>query len=152
MTARLSPSALKDVYFGSAVYSASASSLPAKVQADVSIYTRYMTKDVSDFGKAGFSSDQGQQGFFLAVQAASHLSQIKASSGDSLTAADVKAGMASTKGTLFFRTSTYDCSKPTWPSTTACATGVLYFKEHSDKKLVALSDKPVDVSAARPSK
>jgi len=148
---RLSPSALKDVYFASPVYSSAASSPPAKVASDISIYDSYMTKDASDFGKAGFSNDQAQQGFFLAVQAASHLRQIKASSGGSLTAADVKAGMSSTTGTLFFRTTTYNCSTPTWPNTTACATGLLYFKELADGKLVALSDKPVDVSAARPS-
>jgi len=59
--------------------------------------------------------------------------------------------MGSTKGAMFFRTTNYDCSKPTWPNATACATGVLYFKENSDKTLVAVSDKPVDVSSVRPS-
>ena len=151
LLARLSPSALKDVYFGDAMYSALASNLPAKVASDVAIYNSYMTKDVSDFKKAGFSTDQGQTGFFLAVQAANHLSQIKVPAGGSLTAAAVKAGMGATKGTLFFRTVNYDCSKPTWPGSTACATGTLDFKENSDKKLVAVSETPTDVSAARPS-
>ncbi len=148
---RMSPSALKDVYFASPFYSSAASSPPAKVATDISIYDSYMKKDTSDFVKAGFSNDQGQEGFFLAVQAASHLRQIKASSGGSLTAADVKAGISSTTGTLFFRTTTYNCATPTWPDTTACATGLLYFKELADGSLVALSDKPADVSAARPS-
>ena len=149
---RLSASALKDVYFGSPLYSPSVSPLPAKVASDVSIYNSYMKKDASDFGKPGFSNDQGQQGFFLAVQAASHLTQIKASSGDSISAADVKAGMGTTKGSLFFRTTSYDCSTPSWPGTTACAQGLLYFKENSDKSLVAVSGKTVDVSTARPSR
>ena len=150
LLARLSPSALKDVYFGGSMYGARVADLPAKVASDVAIYNSYMTKDVSDFKKPTFSNDQGQTGFFLAVQAASHLKQITVPAGGSLTAAAVKAGMGATKGTLFFRTVNYDCSKPTWPGSTACATGTLEFKETSDKKLVAVSKTPTDVSAARP--
>lgn len=147
---RLSYSQLKNVYFGSPLYTPAFASAPAKAQSDLAIYARYMAKDVSEFGKAGFSNDQGEQGFFLAVQAADHLRQIKPSSGDAITAADVKAGMPSTKGPLFFRTGTYDCSKPTWPGTTGCATGIVFAQETSDGKLAALPNQPVDISAARP--
>src|SRR5262249_34235912 len=54
------------------------------------------------------------------------------------------------KGTLAFRTVTYDCSKPTWPGTTACATGFLYGKATPDRKIELLPHQPTDISAVRP--
>ena len=151
MQQQLPASQLENVYFASALYTSAYTSLPEKVKSEVAIYTSYMTKDVKDFTQTGFSNDQGEQGFFLAVQAANHLDQIKASSGDTITAADVKAGMGATKGTRFFTTTGYDCAKPTWPGTTACGSGLIYTEESSSGKLVELPHQPVDISAARPS-
>ncbi|MFT3854384.1 MAG: ABC transporter substrate-binding protein [Ilumatobacteraceae bacterium] len=119
--------------------------IPAKAQADIDTYMRYIKRDFPNFTSLVYT----QLGFHVAVQAADILRQIP---GDAITAADVKAGITKTKGGEFFRDSDngYDCSKPSWPNTTACGTGLIFTKITSDRRKEPLPNQPVDVSSVRP--
>ncbi|WP_236792226.1 ABC transporter substrate-binding protein [Amycolatopsis sp. GM8] len=141
---KLSTSVLKNVNFNAPVYQTDFASFPPAVQQDMDIFNRYMKKDASNV----VSQAQAQQGFYAAVLAADSLRQIP---GDQLTAKTVRDGMGKVKGEReIFRTAGYDCSTPTWPGTTACATGGIYATPNSDKKLVPLPNQPVDISSVRP--
>jgi hypothetical protein len=121
-------------------------SMPAKPQSDIDIFMKYIKRDHPNFKSLVYT----ELGFHVAVQAADMLRQVP---GDNYTAATVKAAMAKTKGGEFFRDSNngYDCSKPSWPGTTACGTGLIFTKITPDKKKELLPKQPVDVSSVRPS-
>ncbi|WP_236792289.1 ABC transporter substrate-binding protein [Amycolatopsis sp. GM8] len=140
---RLDASVLQNVNFTSTFYSTDFASVPPKVKQDLDAFSYYIKKD----GPNVQAMAQAQQGFYVAVQAADMLRQIKT---DPLTAKAVHDGMGATKGGEIFRTTGYDCSKPTWPNSTACASGLLFAKVNGDKKLETLPDQPVDVTAVRP--
>ena len=142
--AKLSTSVLKNVNFSAPVYQPEFASFPPAIQQDMDVFNAYLKKDASTV----VAPSQAQQGFYAAVLAADALRQI---SGDPLTAQAVKDGMSKVKGDReIFRTNGYDCSQPTWPGTTACATGEIFATPNSAKKLVPLAHQPVDVSAVRP--
>lgn len=141
---KLSTSVLKNVNFSAPVYQPEFASFPPAVQKDMDVFYAYLKKDASNV----VSESQAQQGFYAAVLAADALAQIP---GGPLTAQSVKAGMAKVKGDReIFRSTGYDCAKPTWPGTTACATGEIFATPNSAKKLVPLANQPVDVSAVLP--
>ncbi len=145
IAAKLSTDVLKNVMFTSSFYGYNFTDLPAKVQADVDTFNKYIKKD----GPNVQAMNQAQQGYFIAVEAADMLRQIKA---DPLTAQAVHDGIGTTSGTTqVFRTSPWDCAKPSWPGTTACASGAFFAITNSSKQLVALPNQPVDISSVRPS-
>ncbi|WP_432825557.1 ABC transporter substrate-binding protein [Dactylosporangium sp. CA-092794] len=139
---KLNPSMLKNVIIGSPFYNSTMTPIPAGPQKDLDIFSRYMAahKELKNRGQA-------QQGFFVAVWAADMLRQIP---GDPLTAKTVHDNIGKTKGPLLFRTNGYDCSKPTWPGTTACGGGYIFTKATADRKNEVLPDQPVDVSVVLP--
>jgi hypothetical protein len=120
-------------------------SIPAKPQADIDTFMKYIKRDFPAYTSLVYT----QLGFHVAVQAADVLRQIP---GDKITAKDVKDGISKTKGGEFFRDSGngYDCSKPSWPGATACGTGLIFTKITADRRKEPLPDQPVDVSKVRP--
>jgi branched-chain amino acid transport system substrate-binding protein len=142
---QLDESMLEKVTFNSPVYPPSASEFPEGVKDDIATFNRF-TKSLQKDG----NESRLQSGFYTAVMTADALRQI-AETNDSLTAKVVHDGMATIKGDRqIFRTVGYDCSTPTWPNTTACGTGSLYFTGNKDGKLEPLPNQPVDISAVLP--
>ncbi|MCU1502241.1 MAG: hypothetical protein JWM12_1595 [Ilumatobacteraceae bacterium] len=139
----LDPKVLNNVISHNEFYYPTFTSIPAKAQSDIDIYTKYITRDHPDYKSLVYT----ELGFHVAVQAADMLRQVP---GDVYTAASVKAAMGTTKGTEFFRTNGYDCSKPTWPGTTACGSGLIFTKITPDRKKEVLPNQPVDVSEYKP--
>ncbi len=131
----LDPALLENVYIGATYYSPQMTEIPAKAQADLDIFNRYV--DVSKLDQF-----QAMQGWATALFAASILQQVPGE----ITAESVHDAAKTATGDLAFRTWTYDCSKPAWPDTTTCATGFLYGKATSDRKIELLPDMPVDIS------
>ena len=120
------------------------SALSDKVAADLAAFNTYVKptdKTIINYA---------QIGFYLAVQAADALRQIAKATGEPLTAASVLENLPNTKGSMFFRDSTYDCSAPTWPGTTSCSEGLYYAEVDEDGKLTPLENSPIDVSEVRP--
>ncbi|MEU9888896.1 ABC transporter substrate-binding protein [Sphaerisporangium sp. NPDC051011] len=141
MADKFKPSELTDVIVGNSIYNASMAPIPDDVQADIHIFERYTKDDGIE------NRGQAMQGFLTGTWVADLLSQVK---GD-LTAASVKSAMKTAKGRLFFRTTGYDCSKPSWPGTTACSTGFFFTKVNDAGKSEVLPGQPVDVSGILPS-
>ncbi|MFI5953923.1 ABC transporter substrate-binding protein [Cryptosporangium sp. NPDC051539] len=142
---QLDPSVLDKVLFISPYYLSEFSDIPAAVRPDIDAFTAY----TADLPKGG-SVSQRQTGFYTAVIAAEVLRDIGAKT-DPLTAAAVHTGLATSKGDRQpFRTNGWDCTKPSWPGTTACGTGNIYATPGADRKLAPLPDQPVDIAAVLP--
>jgi branched-chain amino acid transport system substrate-binding protein len=119
-------------------------SIPAKAQADIDTFLRYIERDHPDYKSLVYT----QLGFHIAVQAADMLRQV---SGD-ITAQSVKQTLPTTKGEMFFRDAGdgYDCAGDNWPGTTACSSSEFFTEITPDKKKQLLPGQPPDLSAARP--
>jgi branched-chain amino acid transport system substrate-binding protein len=142
--AGLSTAELKNVNFALNQYTPEVADLPADVKTELDAFTKYTAKYDLPAGKQAGAV----QGWYAGRIAAEALKQVK---GDNLTAADVYAAMPTIKGSSQpLRPSGYDCSKPTWPGTSACGTGAFYASPNTDKKLVLLPNQPVDISSVRP--
>lgn len=142
---QLDSSMLEKVTFNATIYPPSAVEFPDEIKPDMDAFNRYTAKLQEDHNPT-----QLQQGFYDAVMAADVLRQIGGSDAE-LTAKAVHDGMPTVKGDRqIFRMNGYDCSKPTWPGTTACATGSSYFTADEDGKLTPLPDQPVDISEILP--
>jgi branched-chain amino acid transport system substrate-binding protein len=137
--AKLDPAQLDNLYIGAVYYTPQMTTIPAKPQADLATFEKYYDITKHDLG-------QGQQGWETALFVATLLQQVPGT----VTAATVKEAAKTAKGDLPFRTVTYDCSKPTWPGTTACATGFLYGKATPDRKIELLPNQPTDISSVLP--
>ena len=142
---KLDAATLTNVISHNEFYYPTFTSIPAKAQSDIDTYMKYIKRDFPDFKSLVYT----QLGFHVAVQAADILRQMP---GDPITAKDVHDNIAKAKGGEFFRDSNngYDCSKPSWPGTTACGTGLIFTKITADKAKEPLPDQPVDVSGVRP--
>lgn len=121
------------------------SALSDKVKGDIAVFEKY-TKPTSST-----IISYAQFGFYTAVQAADMLRQVSTKVGGKLTAQNVLSNLANTTGPEFFRDSTYDCSKPSWPGTTSCSSGFNYAEVTGGKKLEPLKNSPIDVSSVKPS-
>jgi len=141
---KLSPQVLEKVIFVNPFFNNlyAESALSPKVKADLAAFNRHIKPDPASYTFA-------QAGFFDAVQAADMLRQVAAKTGAPLTRQTVLQNIASTKGGMFFRDGTYDCSTPSWPGTTSCTSGFNYAEVGADKKLTPLANSPVDVSSVR---
>jgi branched-chain amino acid transport system substrate-binding protein len=138
---QLDAKTLEKVLFVSALYLPESANFPAAVQSDVDAFNEYM-KQVPETK----NTTQRQTGFYIALMAAKLLQDTKA---DPLTAEAVHAFAPTWKGDREpFRTNGWDCSKPTWPGTTACGSGYIYVSADQNKKLQPLPNQPVDVSKA----
>lgn len=141
LATQLDPALLENVYVGSTYYNPDMVNVPADVQPDVDTFTSYV--DWASLTTPGSAI----QGFYMAVMTADMLRQVP---GDEITAADAKANLGNASGRTFLRGGEYDCSKPTWPGTTACSTGFIYSSITDDGKFEVLPDQPVDVSGVVP--
>ncbi|WP_185993479.1 ABC transporter substrate-binding protein [Rhodococcus sp. KBS0724] len=139
---KLDGATLENVIFQSNVYFPGLSDVPEKAVKDIAAFQTYIQ------GKGITKDLQAQQGFFVAVQSADILRQTP---GDTITAAAVHESIKTAKGENFFTGGTYDCSRRTWPGSSACGTGVIFSKLNDDKVLQVLPNQPVDVSVVRPS-
>ncbi|WP_344422593.1 ABC transporter substrate-binding protein [Pseudonocardia ailaonensis] len=142
---QLDSSVLNKVLFSAPYYLPEFANIPAAVQPDIDAFTKY-TAGLP----AGGSVTQRQTGFYTVLMAAQALRDFSAKS-DTLTAESVRTAMSTWKGDREpFRTNGWDCAKPTWPGTTACASGNVYATPGADKKLAPLPDQPVDISSVKP--
>lgn len=137
----LDPAMLEDVVFMTPYYNPDFVTVPEKAAADIATFETYTD------GKGITKTSQALQGFYVAVQSADILRQAP---GDPITADAVSTTIQTAKGDQFFSTGQYDCSRRTWPGTSACGTGMIFSKVNADKKLEVLDNQPVDVSGVRP--
>jgi branched-chain amino acid transport system substrate-binding protein len=138
---QLDAKTLEKVLFNAPFFLPDFANIPAASQPDLDAFAKYMEGTPSTK-----NTTQRQNGFYIAVMAARLLQDTKV---DPLTADAVHSFAPTWKGDReFFRTNGWDCSKPTWPGTTACASGSYYATTGPDKKLAPLPDQPVDVSKA----
>ncbi|MDQ7905236.1 ABC transporter substrate-binding protein [Phytohabitans sp. ZYX-F-186] len=142
---QLDPSVLDKVLFSAPYYLPEFADIPAEVRGDIDAFAEY----TSGLPKDG-SVTQRQTGFYTALMAAQLLRDVGTKT-DPLTAEVVHAGVKTWKGDRQpFRTNGWDCSKPSWPGTTACGTGNVYATPGADRTLAPLPDQPVDISAVLP--
>jgi branched-chain amino acid transport system substrate-binding protein len=138
---QLDAKTLDKVIFNTPFFLPEFASIPAAAQPDLAAFAKYMEGTPSTK-----NTTQRQTGFYTAVMAADLLQQTKA---EPLTAEAVHTFAPTWKGDReFFRSNGWDCSKPTWPGTTACGSGYIYATPGPDKKLAPLPNQPVDVSRA----
>nr|BFE55588.1 hypothetical protein GCM10020063_001140 [Dactylosporangium thailandense] len=143
---QLDASVLKKTIFNSPYYLPEFPEIPKDVQPDIDAFNTYAK---SGIGKTS-SISQRQNGFYVALVAARALTDL-AEKADPLTAEAVHRGLATSKGDRQpFRTNGWDCSKPSWPGTTACGTGGINAEPNDGGLLVPLSGQPVDISAVLP--
>ncbi len=129
---------LENIYNHKEFYYSTFTEVPERAQQDIDIWQRFMERD----GFADESPLYTQLGFHVAVTAADMVRQTEGE----LTAENVKASLPNATGHTFFRTTDYDCSKPLWPGTTACAAGVIFVKATPDRKVEELPFSPIDIS------
>lgn len=141
LATQLDTALLDKVYVGSTFYNPDMVNIPEEVQPEVDIFTSYVDWDTLT------TPGSALQGFYMAVMTADMLRQVP---GDEISAADVKNALGSTSGSTFMRGGEYDCSQPTWPGTTACASGFIYSAITADGDFEVLPDQPVDISGVRP--
>ncbi len=143
---QLDSSVLDKVLFTAPYFQPDFADIPEEVQPDVDAFNEYATADMDDTS----SITQRQNGFYTALITAQVLTQI-GSDAEPLTAEAVHAGLATSKGDREpFRTNGWDCANPSWPDTTACATGGINAEPNGDGVLTPLPDQPVDISALLP--
>ena len=116
--------------------------IPPKSQQDLDIFQRFIKRDAPDAKSLVYT----QLGFHVAVQAADMLRQVEGE----LTAQNIKQRLPTTKGPRFFREDGYDCSKPLWPNSSACGSGVIFTRVTPDKRKEVLPFSPVDVTPVLP--
>lgn len=133
----LDPASLKDVIVSNSLFNPTMDPIPEASQADIDVYKRYSVDDDIT------NQNQAIQGFHTAMFAYSLLAQVEGE----VTAATVKATAAKATGDLFFRETDYDCAKPSWPGTTACAGGFTFTEVNAEGKNEVLPDQPVGVAA-----
>jgi branched-chain amino acid transport system substrate-binding protein len=136
-------SELKNVINHNEFYYPTMTSIPPKPKSDLSIYLSYMKRDDPTFQSLVYT----QLGFFIAVEAASVLTQVKGP----VTAKSVTATIPHASGPKFFTTTDYNCATPTWPGTSACGSGEIFTTWTPNKLKSVLPFSPIDVSGVKPS-